>query len=269
MRQCCLAGSCLLPSARRALFTEVRLFSGTSPSNNLEKMLECYTQRPYAQYARYLIVKHRSNQASEPRAVNPQLLQLITLLSTCQPRVNPPITPALPVPRISKISSLYISGVSGSTLDFARILRAFPQLTKLKCEIKDLRPRSLHLLDVFLSKAPPPPPLQYLQLGLSDFRELDSHVLFPTGTNVHLRSLTINHHVDMAVWNTILQRNGDKLEELTVQGSRRGATHGECQTLSSEQAGHIHCYQRYLTSARTHICDLCSWTRRIGRAKRW
>ena len=224
MRQCCLAGSCLLPSARRALFTEVRLFTGAAASSNLEKMLECYSQKPYAQYARCLVIQLRGSPPFVPAHVSAhgdtQLLQLITLLSTCQPTVDPPTTPTFPL--ISKISSLYIFGMIGSSLDFARILRAFPRLTKLKCDLPIVWASPFNSLDIFLSKAPPPPPLERLELGRSHFLELDSHVLFPTGTNVCLRSLTINHRVNAPLWNNILQRAGDTLEEISVRGPRSG-----------------------------------------------
>ena len=221
MRRCCLAGSGLLPYARRALFTEVRLLVGpTKKSNNLERMLECYTSRPYAQYARHLIVKYRGNRnfASHVLSDYPDLQKLVTLLSTCQQTVDPSVTPAPPA--VSNISSLYISGLSGSTRDFARVIRAFPHLTRLQCIIKELWTGSFDLLDLFLASAPPPPRLQHLQCGLSHFNGLDCDVLFPSGVDVCLRSLQINHNVSMELWNTILRRAGDSLEKITVTGYR-------------------------------------------------
>ena len=218
MRQCCLAGSCLLPYAQRALFEEVRLLIGPSRSNNVAKMLECYTTRPYAQYARHLVIKYCGYRYRGKHALSdyPELQKLVALLSTCQQSIESAMTPS-PTPA-SRISSLYISDFSGSTEDFARIIRPFPRLTTLKCQIKELSSGSSDSLNRFLASAPAPPPIQELRFNLSHFRGLASDVLFPPGTDVCLHSLTINHYVDMDLWNSILRRAADVLENISIRG---------------------------------------------------
>lgn len=164
MRQCSLAGSCLHPCAQRALFTEVRIIIGTEGSSNLDKLLECYTTRPYARYARYLSTEYRGQHmhASHYLGDHPDLQTIVTLLSTCQQVIDPANT-SLPLPA-SRISFLNVFGVAGSILEFARILRAFPKVIKLRCDPDYIWREPQDELDLFLASAPSPPRLQHLQV---------------------------------------------------------------------------------------------------------
>lgn len=162
MRQCSLAGSCLNPYAQRALFTEVRIIIGAEGSSNLDKLLECYTTRPYAQYARYLAIEcrgqHLYTSTSHFLGDHPDLWIIVTLLSTCQQAIDPATDTSLPPPA-SRISFLNISGVAGSTPEFARIFRAFPKVTKVRCAPDYIWRGPQDELDLFLASAPCPPRL--------------------------------------------------------------------------------------------------------------
>ena len=218
MRRCCVASAYLLPYARRALFSEVWLYLDVL--GHLDRMLQCYTTRPYAQFARSLVIGYRyEHGGAELLTDYPQLLSIVALLSTCPQRTPPPGPPSL-------ITSLRISRVFGSRLNFARIIRAFPSLTKLECDPVELWRAKQHDLDLFLASAPPPPCLEVLHTGTSHFRGFES-VLFPAGSGVQLRSLTVSHYVEVDNWNPILRRAGPNLEVFEVSAPRDGRPEGE------------------------------------------
>lgn len=212
MCQCSLAGSCLRPYAQRALFTTVTVFLGDGPESNLSKMLECYTTSPYARHARSLLIKGSGVRLPD-MAKCPDLQKVITLLSTCRQVVEPTMIP-LP-PSTSRISSLHIRDVSGTTLHFARIVRAFPSLTKLECAFGPVRKSSHKSLDRYFASASSPPRLLHLTMGDITINGLDT-VLFPPEADLRLRSLAINYCGDASSWGSIVQRVGAQLEELSI-----------------------------------------------------
>ena len=228
LRQCCLSGPDLLPYARRVFFTHVKLFIGPDGSNNLDAMLECYSTRPYAQYARSLVVKYRGepDKASYLLHEYPKLQKVITLLSTyLQDCDSYPI----PLPQ-SKISSLTLDGVSVSEMNFKRIIRAFPAITTLRWNIKQFDKgdkRSDRLSRRLLRYTPLQPQIRELEImhaGLSNV----ASVLFPLETPVRLRSLNLHRCDNPALWSSVVRRAGRYLKELTVSEMKVRAFDGKC-----------------------------------------
>ena len=195
LRHCSLAASCLRPYAQRALFTDVRITIGRG-KNNLSKMLECYTTRPYAQHARSLRIKQDG--LKRGRSAGPDLLKIITLLSTCREVV------VADAPSTSRISSLHIKGIWLSAARFLRIVCAFPCLTELLCEWISL-PQFATERGTSVTRTPPldtvprPPRFLHMAMRTMALEGLDT-VLFPQDTDVSLRSLTMEYCIKFSVW---------------------------------------------------------------------
>ena len=215
LRRCCLAGPDLLPHARRALFSEVKLFIGPDGSDNLDKMLECYTTRPYAQYAKSLVITYRGVATGASHALRDyrKLQKIVTLLSTCLQRVDSRARSGRFLK--SKISSLRIEAVSGSRLDFARIIRGFPEVTKFVWRVKEITEGNERAFRRFLSSAPSPAQIQDLEVARVDADEVES-ILFPPATDVCLRSFSLYNCDTSPLWSSIISRSGNKLEQLSV-----------------------------------------------------
>ena len=223
MRQCALAGSHLLPHARRALFAEVTIVIGAGQERgNIGRMLECYTTRPYAQYARTLMILSRYRgrpgvMVQTSIADRPDLQKVITLLSTCQQTLDAATTH----PPTSQITSLQTCDIIGCALDFMRIICAFPHLRTLETNPRHMVDTEQHQIDTFHASQPFIPRLHDLEVqGTSGSHLIPS--LFPPGAEVCLRSLAINNVRDMDPWSPLVRRAGANLETLYV--SRPGST---------------------------------------------
>ena len=207
MKQCCLAGPALLPHAQRVLYAVVQLvIERGQTQNNLERMLECYSTRPYASYARRLVIERRLSHSPDQMwpwpdlRHTPELLDVIAMLFTCQlepsipqavglnPAASPAASPA------SKITSLDFIDVISTLLDFARIIRAFPALLYLKCRPGMLvkNPDDDDDMRDFLASAPPAPRLLSLDMDGVRYQDLEP-ILFPPEAQLRLRSLSVSH----------------------------------------------------------------------------
>ena len=75
------------PYAQQALFRDVKIDVGEGASNNLDKLLECYTKSPYAMHARALKIVAGSLFYLMQRHTDFE--RLIKLLSTCKQSIDP------------------------------------------------------------------------------------------------------------------------------------------------------------------------------------
>ena len=228
LRQCSLASSVLRAYAQCALFKEVSIYLASDGSTNLDELLECYTTRSFAQHARCLSIRiyRAAPGTSDFLRRRPDLLKVITLLSTCQQDIDPGTTRVLTPP--SQISSLYIGGMQESALDFARILRAFPRMTRLTLESGTgiLGNSAQDELNLFLASAPPPPRIQDLLFCAAALPGLDK-LIFPQEVDVYLRSVRIDCCRGMPAWGTLIRRAGAYLETIYVEQPVVYAGNGE------------------------------------------